>query len=150
MFPFAPGSSPISAPSRRSCPATSSSAGTPIGAGVRLDPPVWLKPGDVVEVEVVEIGTAVRTAFATRCAMPLPPPGALPQELDEAERGVTQVEQFSLRHPDMTMEDCLRHPAPLDGDQDGPRGARVRGHKIGLTSRAMQQAVGIDVRTTAS
>lgn len=25
--------------------------GTPTGAGVRLDPPVWLKPGDVVEVE---------------------------------------------------------------------------------------------------
>ena len=31
--------------------------GTPIGAGVRLDPPVWLKPGDVVEVEVAQIGT---------------------------------------------------------------------------------------------
>lgn len=30
--------------------------GTPIGAGVRMDPPVWLKPGDVVEVEVPGIG----------------------------------------------------------------------------------------------
>ena len=30
--------------------------GTPTGAGARLDPPVWLKPGDVVEVEVPEIG----------------------------------------------------------------------------------------------
>ncbi|MEO0363409.1 MAG: fumarylacetoacetate hydrolase family protein, partial [Pseudomonadota bacterium] len=26
--------------------------GTPTGAGARLDPPVWLKPGDVVEVSV--------------------------------------------------------------------------------------------------
>ncbi|PJE32270.1 Ureidoglycolate lyase [Pseudooceanicola marinus] len=31
--------------------------GTPTGAGVRFDPPVWLKPGDVVEVEVDGIGT---------------------------------------------------------------------------------------------
>ena len=31
--------------------------GTPTGAGARLDPPVWLKPGDVVEVEAEGIGT---------------------------------------------------------------------------------------------
>lgn len=31
--------------------------GTPTGAGARFDPPVWLKPGDVVEVTVPEIGT---------------------------------------------------------------------------------------------
>ncbi len=31
--------------------------GTPTGAGARLDPPAWLKPGDVVEVTVPEIGT---------------------------------------------------------------------------------------------
>ena len=31
--------------------------GTPTGAGARFDPPVWLKPGDVVQVTVPEIGT---------------------------------------------------------------------------------------------
>lgn len=31
--------------------------GTPTGAGVRFDPPRWLKPGDVVEVEGSGIGT---------------------------------------------------------------------------------------------
>jgi len=31
-------------------------SGTPTGAGARFDPPKWLKPGDVVEVEVPEIG----------------------------------------------------------------------------------------------
>ena len=31
--------------------------GTPTGAGARLDPPQWLKPGDVIEVEVPTIGT---------------------------------------------------------------------------------------------
>lgn len=31
--------------------------GTPTGAGVRFDPPKWLKAGDVVEVEVEGVGT---------------------------------------------------------------------------------------------
>lgn len=31
--------------------------GTPTGAGARLDPPVWLKPGDVVEISAEGIGT---------------------------------------------------------------------------------------------
>jgi 2-keto-4-pentenoate hydratase/2-oxohepta-3-ene-1,7-dioic acid hydratase in catechol pathway len=30
--------------------------GTPTGAGARFDPPKWLKPGDVVEIEVPQIG----------------------------------------------------------------------------------------------
>lgn len=35
--------------------------GTPTGAGARSNPPRWLKPGDVVEVEVPEIGTLRNT-----------------------------------------------------------------------------------------
>lgn len=31
--------------------------GTPTGAGARFDPPIWLKPGDVVEVSCDPIGT---------------------------------------------------------------------------------------------
>ena len=31
--------------------------GTPTGAGARFTPPRWLKPGDVVEISVPEIGT---------------------------------------------------------------------------------------------
>jgi 2-keto-4-pentenoate hydratase/2-oxohepta-3-ene-1,7-dioic acid hydratase in catechol pathway len=30
--------------------------GTPTGAGARFDPPIWLKPGDIVEVEAEGIG----------------------------------------------------------------------------------------------
>lgn len=37
------------------------STGTPIGAGVRFDPPRFLKPGDKVEVEVSGIGTLSNT-----------------------------------------------------------------------------------------
>lgn len=33
------------------------STGTPPGAGARLDPPVYLKPGDVIEVSSPDIGT---------------------------------------------------------------------------------------------
>lgn len=35
--------------------------GTPTGSGARLDPPQYLKPGDVVEVEVNGIGTLINT-----------------------------------------------------------------------------------------
>jgi 2-keto-4-pentenoate hydratase/2-oxohepta-3-ene-1,7-dioic acid hydratase in catechol pathway len=31
--------------------------GTPTGAGARFDPPIWLKPGDVIEVSAQGIGT---------------------------------------------------------------------------------------------
>lgn len=35
--------------------------GTPTGAGARFDPPIWLEPGDVVEVHVPELGTLSNT-----------------------------------------------------------------------------------------
>ncbi|MEM1164592.1 MAG: fumarylacetoacetate hydrolase family protein, partial [Pseudomonadota bacterium] len=35
--------------------------GTPTGAGARFDPPKWLVPGDVVEVEVQGVGTLSNT-----------------------------------------------------------------------------------------
>lgn len=35
--------------------------GTPTGAGARFDPPIWLKPGDVVEVEAEGIGVLSNT-----------------------------------------------------------------------------------------
>jgi 2-keto-4-pentenoate hydratase/2-oxohepta-3-ene-1,7-dioic acid hydratase in catechol pathway len=52
--------------------------GTPTGAGARFDPPVWLEPGDVVEVSVPEIGTLRNTVAdefepGTSAAASLPP-----------------------------------------------------------------------------
>jgi 5-carboxymethyl-2-hydroxymuconate isomerase len=38
--------------------------GTPGGAGARLDPPRYLRPGDVVEVEVSRVGTLRNTVVA--------------------------------------------------------------------------------------
>lgn len=36
-------------------------SGTPTGAGARFDPPIWLEPGDVIEVNVPELGTLRNT-----------------------------------------------------------------------------------------
>ncbi len=38
--------------------------GTPTGAGARFDPPRWLKPGDVVEVESSRVGVLRNTVVA--------------------------------------------------------------------------------------
>jgi len=41
--------------------------GTPTGAGARFDPPIWLKPGDVVEVEAEGIGILRNGVEDERC-----------------------------------------------------------------------------------
>jgi 2-oxo-hept-3-ene-1,7-dioate hydratase len=64
---------------------------------------------------------------------------ALARELQHAERTWVQVEQFSKRHPGMTVEDSYaiqREWMKLEL----AAGRSVIGHKIGLTSRAMQLA----------
>ncbi len=43
------------------CPGDVIFTGTPTGAGAHFDPPIWLEPGDVVEVCVPEIGTLRNT-----------------------------------------------------------------------------------------
>ncbi|WP_010138500.1 2-oxo-hept-4-ene-1,7-dioate hydratase [Oceanicola sp. S124] len=65
------------------------------------------------------------------------------RQLDQAEQQATQIAQLSLAYPDLQMADSYAiQNAWLQLKQD--RGLTLRGHKIGLTSRAMQQAVGID------
>jgi 2-oxo-hept-3-ene-1,7-dioate hydratase len=63
----------------------------------------------------------------------------LARELNEAEKSRTQIEQFSLRHPEMTLDDSYaiqREWMKLKRES----GRRPVGRKIGLTSRAMQIA----------
>lgn len=43
------------------------STGTPVGAGVRFDPPRFLRPGDTVEVAVSGVGTLVNTVADEPC-----------------------------------------------------------------------------------
>ncbi len=63
--------------------------------------------------------------------------------LDEAERTATQIRQTTAVHPDMTLNDAYRVQGAWQDLRLG-RGEVLVGHKIGLTSRAMQQAMRID------
>src|SRR6476660_8095040 len=63
----------------------------------------------------------------------------LAAELHEAERSRVQVEHFSKRFPGMTIEDGYAVSRAWVAMKLA-QGRTVRGHKIGLTSRAMQLA----------
>ncbi len=66
------------------------------------------------------------------------------RRLDHAEQARHQVGCFSQDFPAMTMEDAYaiqRHWV----DIKLAAGRRIEGHKIGLTSRAMQSQLGIDI-----
>src|SRR3954453_9951274 len=64
-------------------------------------------------------------------------------ELNESERSRRQVEHFSKRHAGMTIEDGYAVSRAWV-QMKIAAGRQVRGHKIGLTSRAMQQSSQID------
>jgi 2-oxo-hept-3-ene-1,7-dioate hydratase len=67
----------------------------------------------------------------------------LAAELHDSERKRVQVEHFSKRHPGMTIEDGYAVSRAWVAMKLA-EGRKVRGHKIGLTSRAMQQSSQID------
>jgi 2-oxo-hept-3-ene-1,7-dioate hydratase len=67
----------------------------------------------------------------------------LAERLQTAEKTRSQIRQFSLDHPDITVEDAYavqREWVRLKLAE----GRILRGHKIGLTSRAMQRTSKID------
>ena len=61
----------------------------------------------------------------------------LAQELDASERSRSPIEQFSRRFPEMTMEDGYAVSRAWVAIKMA-QGQQIIGHKIGLTSRAMQ------------
>lgn len=62
--------------------------------------------------------------------------------LEEAERSKQQIRMLSLEHPDMSIEDAYAIQRAWIALKL-KNGRRIKGHKIGLTSKAMQNAVGI-------
>lgn len=68
---------------------------------------------------------------------------SLAAELHEAERSRVQIGHFSKRFPEMTIEDGYSVSRRWV-EQKIANGRVARGHKIGLTSRAMQEASQID------
>lgn len=65
-------------------------------------------------------------------------------DLLEAERSRKQIGLLSRRHPDITMDDAYAIQNAIYRAKLA-EGRRVIGWKIGLTSRAMQDALGIDI-----
>ena len=64
-------------------------------------------------------------------------------QLHQAEKTREQVRQLSLQHPDITIEDAYAIQRKWV-EMKLAEGRSVIGHKIGLTSRAMQQSSQID------
>jgi 2-oxo-hept-3-ene-1,7-dioate hydratase len=68
---------------------------------------------------------------------------ALAAAHEQARRTVTPIDPVTRAHPDMTLDDAYAiQRAWIEVRVDA--GAVVRGHKVGLTSRAMQVAMKID------
>ena len=61
----------------------------------------------------------------------------LAQRLDEAERSKSLITAFTREHPDLSIEDAYAIQRAWTRLQLS-RGRVIRGHKIGLTSKAMQ------------
>jgi 2-oxo-hept-3-ene-1,7-dioate hydratase len=65
------------------------------------------------------------------------------ERLDHAEKTRQQIRQISLEHPGITIEDSYAIQK-VWVDMKIAQGRSVKGHKIGLTSKAMQSALNID------
>src|SRR4030095_16900629 len=65
------------------------------------------------------------------------------ERLDHAEKTRTQIRQLSLEHPGITIEDGYAIQKASVEMKVG-QGRVVKGHKMGLTSKAMQSALNID------
>src|SRR6195952_2833034 len=65
------------------------------------------------------------------------------ERLDHAEKTRTQIRQISLEHPGITIEDSYAIQKAWV-EMKIVQGRVVKGHKIGLTSKAMQSALNID------
>ncbi|MDE2364771.1 MAG: 2-oxo-hepta-3-ene-1,7-dioic acid hydratase [Hyphomicrobiales bacterium] len=66
------------------------------------------------------------------------------RRLDEAERTRRQIPLLSLQYPAMNMADAYAVQRAWI-ELKIAAGRRIRGHKIGLTSKAMQSALNIDI-----
>jgi 2-oxo-hept-3-ene-1,7-dioate hydratase len=65
------------------------------------------------------------------------------ERLDQAEKTRKQIRQLSLEHPGITIADAYAIQKAWV-EMKVAQGRTVKGHKIGLTSKAMQSALNID------
>jgi len=67
---------------------------------------------------------------------------ALARELRAAELDRAPIAPLTVRHPDLSVEDAYRIQLAAV-ERRIQNGARIRGRKVGLTSRAMQEMLGV-------
>src|SRR5689334_25197224 len=65
------------------------------------------------------------------------------KRLDHAEKTRTQIRQISIQYPAITLDDAYAIQKAWVAMKVA-QGRVVKGHKIGLTSKAMQSALNID------
>ena len=65
------------------------------------------------------------------------------KRLEDSERSRTQIRQLSLQHPGMTIDDAYAVQKAWVALKTSAGGRTVKGHKIGLTSKAMQYSSNI-------
>jgi len=68
---------------------------------------------------------------------------AIAVELDEAERTAHPIEPLTARWPALDVEDAYAIQQ-MNVERRTSEGAAIRGHKVGLSSRAMQEMMGVD------
>lgn len=66
------------------------------------------------------------------------------ERLENAERACSQIRPISIDYPDLTFDDAYAIQSEWIRIKLADRARSVKGHKIGLTSRAMQVSAGID------
>lgn len=69
---------------------------------------------------------------------------ALAQRLEESELSRVQIRPFSIEYPDYTFDDAYAVQDEWMKIKLANKERSIKGHKIGLTSRAMQMSAGID------
>ncbi|WP_028784779.1 2-keto-4-pentenoate hydratase [Thalassobacillus devorans] len=67
----------------------------------------------------------------------------LAKHIDKHQKDAEEMEKLTVQYPDMTVEDAYRIQS-LWGKLAGARGDRMIGWKMGLTSHAKQESVGVN------
>src|SRR5216683_1166376 len=81
--------------------------------------------------------------MATDMALTISEIRSAAERLHQAEKSRTQIRQLSLDHPGITIDDSYAIQKAWIAIKVA-EGRVIRGHKIGLTSKAMQSALGIN------
>ena len=116
----------------------------PTGAGARFDPPKYLKPGDEIEGRGGRHRHSEERRGGREMTLSEAEIEQAAEELFSADENRSQIGLLTIRHPKMTLDDAYAVQTALVRRKRAA-GRKVIGWKIGLTSKAMQSALNIDI-----